>query len=71
MKDPMQSEIANRVQITSDGLKLYVNAVIDAFAADVDPAQLVKYYGSEPGVEAARRYSPAVCTSSGPELSYP
>jgi IS1 family transposase len=59
----LESRLANRVQITSDGLKVYVNAVIDAFADEVDYAQLVKYYGTEPG-EDQRRYSPAVCTGA-------
>jgi IS1 family transposase len=61
----LESRLANRVQITSDGLKLYVNAVIDAFADEVDYAQLVKYYGNEPGGNSAQtRYSPAVCTGA-------
>ena len=47
---------------TSDGHKVYLNAVIDAFADDIDYAQLVKYYGNEP--ETQKRYSPAVCTGA-------
>lgn len=58
----VESRLANRVQLTSDGLKLYLNAVEDAFGAGVDYAQLVKYYGEEPGNE--KRYSPAVCTGA-------
>lgn len=52
------------MQLTSDGLKLYLNAVEDAFGADVDYAQLVKIYGSDP--EGQRRYSPAKCLGSSP-----
>lgn len=52
--------LANRVQLTTDGLKAYLDAVDGAFGADVDYAQLVKMYG-----EAAHppgRYSPGICT---------
>ena len=50
-----------RVQLTSDGLKLYLRAVKDAFGwAKVDYAQLVKVYGPGPDPERSRRYSPAV-----------
>lgn len=53
--------LANRVQLTTDGLKVYLEAVEGAFGADVDYAQLVKLYGAAP--EAAKgRYSPAECT---------
>lgn len=58
----LESRLANRVQLTSDGHKVYLNAVIDAFADEIDYAQLVKYYGNEP--EAQKRYSPAVCTGA-------
>jgi hypothetical protein len=58
----LESRLANRVQLTSDGFKLYLNAVIDAFADEIDYAQLVKYFGNEP--EGQKRYSPAVCTGA-------
>jgi IS1 family transposase len=51
--------LANRVQLTTDGHKAYLEAVEDAFGADVDYAQLVKLYGESP--EAQQRYSPAEC----------
>jgi IS1 family transposase len=52
--------LANRVQLTTDGLKAYVSAVEDAFGGEVDFAQLVKIYGNAPtGPET--RYSPAEC----------
>jgi IS1 family transposase len=51
----------SRVQLTTDGHKAYLDAVEDAFGADVDYAQLVKLYGDSP--ESAKgRYSPAECT---------
>jgi IS1 family transposase len=58
----LESRLANRVQLTSDGHKVYLNAVIDAFADEIDYAQLVKHYGTEP--EGEKRYSPAVCTGA-------
>jgi IS1 family transposase len=61
-KDFMQdgaSRIKNRVQITTDGHKAYLEAVEDAFGADVDYAQLHKIYGAS--LENEARYSPAVC----------
>lgn len=51
--------LANRVQLTTDGHKAYLDAVEDAFGIDVDYAQLVKLYGESP--EAQKRYSPADC----------
>jgi hypothetical protein len=53
--------LASRVQLTSDGLKCYVQAVEDAFGADIDYAQLVKLYGNEHGPVREARYSPPVC----------
>jgi hypothetical protein len=50
--------------LTSDGLKMYVQAVDLAFGEEVDFAQLHKIYGTDPGKESSRRYSPAVCTGS-------
>jgi hypothetical protein len=54
------SRLAGRIQLTTDGLKAYLEAVEDAFGADIDYAQLVKLYGDAPG--PAGRYSPAECT---------
>jgi IS1 family transposase len=58
----LQCRLAERVQITSDGLKIYVQAVDLAFGAEADFAQLHKIYGSPEGSGKERRYSPAVCT---------
>lgn len=60
----LAGRLANRVQLTSDGNKTYLNAVEDAFGSDVDYAMLVKIYGSDP--EGQRRYSPAKCLGSNP-----
>jgi IS1 family transposase len=53
------SRITNRVQITTDGHKGYLEAVENAFGADIDYAMLQKIYGA-PG-ENDTRYSPATC----------
>ena len=52
--------ISNRVQITTDGHKAYLEAVENAFGADIDYAQLQKIYGA-PSQEDQRKYSPAKC----------
>jgi len=54
------SRIKNRVQITTDGHRAYLDAVEDAFGADIDYAQLQKLYGT-PSEDEQRRYSPARC----------
>ena len=53
------SRIRNRVQITTDGHKAYMEAVENAFGADIDYAQLQKIYGAV--AENETRYSPARC----------
>lgn len=60
--DDLRSRLSNRVQLTTDGHKAYVEAVEGAFGADVDYAQLVKLYGSIGGAGPEKRYSPADCT---------
>jgi IS1 family transposase len=59
--DDVAARLANRVQLTSDGHRAYLDAVEGAFGADVDYAQLVKLYGASPD-SAKGRYSPAECT---------
>jgi len=55
----LASRLASRVQLSTDGLRVYVDAVEEAFGADIDYAQLVKQYSST--IEGQRRYSPAEC----------
>ncbi len=52
----LSMRLANRVQISTDGLKAYVDAVERAFGADVDYGQAVKFYEAEP--VGPGRYSP-------------
>jgi IS1 family transposase len=49
----LKDRLANRVQLTSDGLRAYVKAIGGTFGDDVDYAQLVKIYG--PSHEGQRR----------------
>ena len=60
--EDVAARLSNRVQLTTDGLKAYLDAVEDTFGADIDYAQLVKLYGDAPG--PAGRYSPAACTGA-------
>ena len=59
MMHDLADRLTTRVQLTSDGLRLYVGAVEDAFGADIDYSQLIKLYGAPQ--EPETRYSPATC----------
>lgn len=56
--EDLASRLASRVQLTTDGLKVYLDAVEGAFGANVDYAQLIKVYGAS---QEETRYSPAEC----------
>jgi IS1 family transposase len=56
----LASRLSYRPQITSDGLKVYIGALEDAFCGELDYAMLQKIYAAAPGGET--RYSPAECT---------
>ena len=60
----LAGRLASRVQLTTDGHKVYLQAVEDAFGAKVDYAMLVKLYGAPQGRENERRYSPAECAGA-------
>jgi IS1 family transposase len=63
LMDDLAARLANRVQLTTDGYKAYLEAVEGAFSDQIDYAMLVKLYGDAP--EAAKgRYSPAECTGA-------
>ncbi len=61
--DDLARQLANRVQLTSDGHKAYLEAVEGAFGGDIDYAMLVKLYGASPET-AKGRYSPADCVGA-------
>ena len=64
----LADRLANRVQLTTDGHAVYLNAVEAAFGSNVDFAQLVKIYGSAKGeISGGGRYSPAECIGARPE----
>ena len=61
--DDLRGRVEDRPQISTDGLKAYVEAVDGAFGGAADFAQVIKTYGRPPGEENnERRYSPAVCS---------
>jgi len=54
----VRRRIVNRPEISSDGFTPYLEAVERAFGIDCSYGQLIKQYQGEPGIDAARRYSP-------------
>lgn len=61
----LASRLVDRIQLTTDGHKVYLNAVEEAFGRDIDYAMLVKIYGNDaPAKEASRRYSPSGFTGA-------
>jgi IS1 family transposase len=54
----LAGRLSNRVQLTTDGLTMYLTAVADGFGEDIDHAMLMNVY-AEP--EGEKRHSPAVC----------
>ena len=71
----LAGRLANRIKLTSDGHKVYVNAVEEGFGAAIDYAQLIKVYGQV--FEGQRRYSPPeiigterICCQGDPDPAY-
>lgn len=64
MRD-LAGRLKSRVQLTTDGHKMYIDAVEGAFGMDIDFSQLIKLYGKD-GVEKETevRYSPAKCNGT-------
>ena len=61
----LAARLDNRVQLTTDGHKAYLNAVDGAFGNDIDYAMLVKLYGQPQGGKGhERKYSPAQCNGT-------
>lgn len=56
----LADRLSNRIQLTSDGHRVYLEAVETAFGSEVDYAMLVKMYGDDPR-ETDARYSPGEC----------
>jgi IS1 family transposase len=55
----LTSRMRGRIQLTSDGQRLYLEAVEGAFGADIDFGMLIKVYGH--ALDDAARYSPPEC----------
>lgn len=63
--EDLQSRVKTRMQLTTDGLRLYLDAVQEAFGSDgTDYAQLIKNFGRLEGKGNERRYSPAECVGT-------
>jgi IS1 family transposase len=60
--EDIKARVADRIQLTSDGLLVYFQAVKHTFKGEVDYAQIVKLYGAAPGPKG--RYSPALCVGA-------
>ena len=60
--DDLRSRLTNRVQISTDGMSAYVDAIEDSFGAAVDFAQIIKVY--EADALGAGRYSPPKVVST-------
>jgi IS1 family transposase len=59
--DDLQQRLANRIQLTTDGNRLYLFAIAEAFDYEIDYAVLKKIYGGSSSKTAEVRYSPAEC----------
>ena len=57
----LAGRLSNKVQLTTDGHKPYLEAVESAFGGEIDYAQLVKIYGATPNKQDQIKYSPADC----------
>jgi IS1 family transposase len=68
LMDDLRQRVMTRMQLTTDGHAPYLQAVEEAFGAEIDYAMLIKLYGAPPtAAEAARRYSPSDCVGARKE----
>jgi len=63
LMDDLQGRLSNRVQLTTDGHKAYLDAVDTAFGGEIDYGIIEKIYGTDPNAPKGR-YSPPVCTGA-------
>ena len=61
----LSARLSNRIQLTTDGNRLYVDAVRGAFGRQIDYAMLQKVYGFD---QEERRYSPAQIVTTQSEV---
>jgi len=57
--EDLKTRLATRVQLTTDGHRVYLDAIESAFGAEIDYAMLIRLYGAPPATET--RYSPSEC----------
>jgi IS1 family transposase len=62
----IKQRLANRVQLTTDGHRMYPYAARTVFGEDIDYAMQVKYYGTT--YDANGHYSPPKCTHTETKL---
>jgi IS1 family transposase len=62
----LAARLANRVQLTTDGHKMYLDAVDNVFGSEIDYAMLNKIYHQDPQPE--KRYSPAKCVGAKKQI---
>jgi IS1 family transposase len=62
LMNSLAGRLRHRIQLTTDGHTVYLEAVEKAFGNEIDYAMLVKLYGREPAGEA--RYSPPKCVGT-------
>ncbi len=63
----LAGRLNNKVQLTTDGLGVYLDAVADNFGSFVDYGQLIKLYGPDPRAKGGQaHYSPAQCVGCKP-----
>jgi IS1 family transposase len=60
----LSGRVANRVQLTTDGNRVYLQAVESAFGCEIDYAMLIKIYGADAAHDS--KYSPAECIDCKP-----
>jgi len=60
----LASRLRNRVQLTTDGHRPYLEAIESAFGSEIDYAMLVKLYGES---KDETRYSPSECRGARKE----
>lgn len=65
--DDLAGRLANRIQLTTDGNRAYINAVERSFKGEIDYAMLIKLYGSDANPrKPEQRYSSSVCIDAVP-----
>ncbi len=68
MRD-LARRLSRRVQLTSDGLGAYLEAVESAFGSEIDFAQLIKIFNLPEGeTHSERKYSPGECCGTRVEV---